>query len=217
MKKTTIILATMLLGGVICIQPQVRQAQSQPQPVSVETDIEREFRNVMEKGINLAERKRQIPAITTAFSRYTVPERARRLAALCYLKTLGTLFVPMDLAEIALAETGGHGLSGKAISVKGALGVWQLMPYRAKSHGFSPDEMLNDEKCADAAVRELASKLIMAKGNLNRAKKLYCGAGPDADAYEVRRRQYRKEILEELNNRGQNQAEIEIKGVVKPS
>jgi hypothetical protein len=77
--------------------------------------------------------------------------------------------------------------------------------------------MLNDEKCADAAVRELASKLIMAKGNLNRAKKLYCGAGPDADAYEVRRRQYRKEILEELNNRGQNQAEIEIKGVVQPS
>ena len=208
-------MAAILLVGVICVQPQVRPAQSQP--VTVETELEREIRNVMEKGINLEERKRQIPAIATAFSRYTLPDRARRLAALCYLKTLGTLFMPMDLAEIALAETGGHGLSGKAVSVKGALGVWQLMPHRAKSHGFSPDEMENDEKCADAAVRELASKLEMAKGNLTRAKKLYCGAGPDADAYDVRRRQFRKEILQELGNSGQKQAEIELKRVVQPS
>jgi len=204
-----------MLAGVFCLQPQVRQAQSQP--VTVETELEREIRNVMEKGINLEERKRQIPAIATAFSRYTAPERARRLAALCYLKTLGTLFMPMDLAEIALAETGGHGLSGKAVSHKGALGVWQLMPHRAKSHGFSPDDMENDEKCADAAVRELGSKLEMARGNLTRAKKLYCGAGPDADAYDLKRRQYRKEILQEMGINGLKKAEMEPKGVVQPS
>ena len=208
-------MAAGLLAGVFCLQPQVRQAQSQP--VTVETELEREIRNVMEKGINLEERKRQIPAIATAFSRYTAPERARRLAALCYLKTLGTLFMPMDLAEIALAETGGHGLSGKAVSHKGALGVWQLMPHRAKSHGFSPDDMENDEKCADAAVRELGSKLEMARGNLTRAKKLYCGAGPDADAYDLKRRQYRKEILQEMGINGLKKAEMEPKGVVQPS
>jgi hypothetical protein len=197
MKKTSIILAGLLLLGVFLDQSHMRQAQSQP--VAGELELEREIRRVMEKGTNLEERKRQVPAIAAAFSRYTVPERARWLTALCYVKTLGTTFMPMDLAEIALAETGGHGLSAKAVSVKGALGVWQLMPQRAKSHGYSPDEMENDEKCAEAAVRELATKLEMAKGNLTKAKKFYCGTGPDADAYEVRRQQFRREILEELN------------------
>jgi hypothetical protein len=197
MKKTFIILAGLLLLGVFCDQSHMRQAQSQP--VGGELEIDREIRRVMEKGTNLEERKRQVQAIAVAFSRYTVPERARWLTALCYVKTLGTSFMPMDLAEIALAETGGHGLSAKAVSQKGAIGVWQLMPHRARSHGFSPDEMENDEKCADAAVRELAIKLQMAKGNLAKAKKFYCGTGPDADAYEVRRQQFRREILEELN------------------
>jgi Transglycosylase SLT domain len=209
MKKTIIflvILALMLLLGVSCDQTHVRQAQTPV--IAGDSELDRELRQVMEKGINLEERKRQVPAIAAAFARYAVPERARWLAALCYLKTLGTPFMPMDLAEIALAETGGHGLSAKATSPKGALGVWQLMPYRAKSHGYSPEEMGNDEKCADAAVRELASKLEMAKGNLVKAKKFYCGAGPDADAYEVKRRQFRKEILEELNKGGGRQAEL---------
>ena len=31
-----------------------------------------------------------------------------------------------------------------------------------------------------------------------RAKKFYCGTGPDADAYEVKRRSFRKEILDFL-------------------
>ena len=206
MKKTLMILAVMLLLGVSCDQSHLRQAQLQP--VAGDSEMDREIRRVMEKGINLEERKSQVPAIATAFSRYTVPERARWLAALCYLKTLGTTFMPMDLAEIALAETGGHGLSGKAVSGKGALGVWQLMPHRAKSHGYSPEEMENDEKCADAAVRELTSKLEMAKGNMTKAKKYYCGAGPDADAYELRRQQYRREILEELNKERRKRAEI---------
>jgi hypothetical protein len=206
MKKTFMILAGLLLLAVFCDQSHTRQAQSQA--VSGDSELDKEIRRVMEKGINLEERKRQVPAIAAAFSRYTVPERARWLAALCYLKTLGTTFMPMDLAEIALAETGGHGLSGKAVSVKGALGVWQLMPHRAKCHGYSPDEMENDEKCADAAVRELAGKMEMAKGNLAKAKKFYCGAGPDADAYEVKRRQFRKEILEEMNKEIQKQAEM---------
>ena len=152
----------------------------------------------MEKGINLEERKGQVPAIAAAFSLRTDTRRARWLAALCYLKTLGTPFMPMDLAEIALAETGGHGLSAKAISRKGAVGVWQLMPRRAMSHGYSPEDMGDDEKCAEAAVRELASKLEMARGDLVKAKKFYCGTGPDADAYEVKRRSFRKEILDFL-------------------
>jgi len=158
-----------------------------------------------------------VPAIAAAFSRYAVAERARWLAALCYLKTLGTPFMPMDLAEIALAETGSHGLSGKAISSKGALGVWQLMPYRAKSHGYSPAEMENDEKCADAAVRELASKLAMAKGNLTKAKKFYCGIGPGADAYEVRRRQFRREILDELSKAVEKPSENARNTIERPS
>ncbi len=197
------ILSVLLLLGFSCDQYNMRQAQSQPS--ARESELEKEIRRVMEKGIKLEERKSQVPAIAAAFSRYTFPERARWLAALCYLKTLGTSFMPMDLAEIALAETGGHGLSGKAVSVKGALGVWQLMPYRAKSHGYSPDEMENDEKCAEAAVRELTSKLEMAKGNLTKAKRYYCGAGPDADAYELRRQQFRREILELLNKERQKQ------------
>lgn len=55
--------------------------------------------------------------------------------------------------------------------------------------------MENDRKCADVTVRELAGKLAMARGNLARAKKLYCGIGREADAYDMKRRRFRKEIL----------------------
>ncbi|MCM2357769.1 MAG: transglycosylase SLT domain-containing protein [Geobacteraceae bacterium] len=196
MRKTIITMAAMLLLGVSCDQSHIRQAQTPV--VAGDSELDREIRRVMEKGINLEERRSQVPAIAATFSLRTEPRRARWLAALCYLKTLGTPFMPIDLAEIALAETGGHGLSGKAVSHKGALGVWQLMPRRAMSHGYSPDDMENDEKCAEAAVRELASKLEMAKGDLVKAKKFYCGTGPEADAYEVKRRQFRKEIMDSL-------------------
>lgn len=185
-----------LLLGVSCDKSHIQQAQTSV--VTCDSELDREIRRVMEKGINLEERKGQVPAIAAAFALRTDTKRARRLAALCYLKTLGTPFMPMDLAEIALAETGGHGLSAKAVSQKGAVGVWQLMPRRAMSHGYSPEDMGDDEKCAAAAVRELASKLEMARGDLVKAKKLYCGAGPDADAYEVKRRSFRKEILDFL-------------------
>jgi hypothetical protein len=37
-----------------------------------------------------------------------------------------------------------------------------------------------------------------AKGDMVKAKKFYCGTGPDADTYEVKRRSFRKEILEFL-------------------
>ncbi len=189
-------MAAMLPLGVSCDQSHIRQAQTQV--VAGDSELDREIRRVMEKGINLEERRSQVSAIAAAFSLRTEPKRARWLAALCYLKTLGTPFMPMDLAEIALAETGSHGLSGKAVSHKGALGVWQLMPRRAMSHGYSPEEMENDEKCAEAAVRELTSKLAMAKGDMVRAKKLYCGTGPEADAYEAKRRQFRNEIMDLL-------------------
>ena len=193
MKINLMIMAALMLLGVSCDQSHVRQAQTPV--VAGDSELDREIRRVMEKGINLEERKGQVPAIAAAFSLRTDPKRARWLAALCYLKTLGTPFKPIDLAEIALAETGAHGLSGKAVSCKGALGVWQLMPVRAQSHGYSPEEMGNDEKCAEAAVRELASKLAMAKGDLVKAKKYYCGVGPEADQYEVKRQQFRKEIM----------------------
>lgn len=164
-----------------------------------ETSLEKEIRAVMEKGISLDERKRQVPVIELAFARKTTPERARNLAALCYFKTLGTPFTPLDLAEIALAETGGHQLSSKATSVKGAMGVWQLMPTQARSHGYSPTEMRNDEKCAEAAVRTLLSKLAVADGKMDRAKKLYCGVGPQADAYLAKLRTIRHALLDELD------------------
>jgi hypothetical protein len=179
---------------------KLEQQTPQREHFAGETDLDQEIRLVMENGANLEERKRQVPAIAAVFTRRTEPQRARRLAALCYLKTLGTPFMPIDIAEIALAETGNHGLSGKVISLCGARGVWQLMPYRAKSHGYSPEEMENDQKCADAAVRELACKLIMANGNLSRAKKLYCGGGPEARAYEVICRKCRREIMESLSD-----------------
>ncbi len=164
-----------------------------------ESAVDLEIRRIMEKGIGMAERRRQVPAIVAAFARRTDPQRARHLAALCYLKTLGTPFMPLDIAVIALAETGNFGLSAKAVSSKGAMGVWQLMPRRAMSHGYSPEDMKNDEKCADAAVRELNSKLIMAKGDLAKAKKLYCGVGPAADAYAAKTREYKREILAEMS------------------
>ena len=166
--------------------------------VSAETPLDREIKAFLEKGISMGDRKRQVAAIEAAFARRTTPHRSRQLAALCFTKTLGTSFMPFDLAEIALAETGGHNLSAVAVSSKGALGVWQLMPRRAKSHGYSPADMENDEKCAEAAVRELRSKLIMAQGNLERAKKLYCGQGPQADAYLKKIRLVRQEMLNDL-------------------
>jgi len=186
-------MSAVLLLGVSCDKAHIQQAQS---PAIIgDSEMDKEVRRVMEKGINLEERRGQVPAIAAAFALKTDIKRARWLAALCYLKTLGTPFMPMDLAEIALAETGGHGLSAKAVSHKGAVGVWQLMPKRAMSHGYSPEDMVNDEKCAEAAVRELGTKLEMARGDLVKAKKFYCGTGPDADAYESKRRSFRKEIL----------------------
>jgi Transglycosylase SLT domain len=150
-------------------------------------------------SIFLIQRKKQQVVIESAFSRRTSPERAHQLAAICFDKTIGTVFMPFDLAEIALAETGGHQLSSQAISTKGALGVWQLMPFRARSHGYSSKDMLDDRKCAEAAVRELYSKLDMAQGNLERAKKYYCGQGPEANAYMKKIRTIRQEMVTELN------------------
>jgi hypothetical protein len=72
------------------------------------------------------------------------------------------------------------------------------MPSRAKSHGYSTKDMVNDEKCAEAAVRELYTKLEMAQGNLERAKKLYCGQGPQADQYLRKLQKIRVEMLDEL-------------------
>jgi Transglycosylase SLT domain len=144
------------------------------------------------------ERQRQLPAITSIFARHTSRERASRLAYLCYETTLDTPFKPIDLAELALAETGGHSLSSHAVSSEGALGVWQLMPKRAKSHGYKPAEMKKDEKCAAAAVKELKAKLEMADGDLQKAKRLYCGTGPQARQYEQKTQKFRRAIMAKM-------------------
>ena len=148
---------------------------------------------------SLIQRKKQQAVIESAFSRRTSLERAQQLAAICFKKTAGTVFMPFDLAEIALAETGGHRLSSRAVSAQGARGVWQLMPRRARSHGYSSNDMLDDSKCAEAAVCELYIKLDMAQGDLDRAKKYYCGQGPQANAYLKKIRIIRQEMISELN------------------
>jgi len=207
--------AAVALCSTSCDQPQVRH----PQTIALvaEPDLDKDVRRVMEKGIHLEERRRQIPAIVAAFAKRTNIHRARQLGSLCYLKTLGTPFSPLDIAEIALAETGSHGLSGRAVSHRGAMGVWQLMPERARSHGYSPGDMVNDEKCADAAVRELITKMKMARGDLRRAKKLYCGIGPQADAYEIKRMRFRREILWEMMKYPHQRAENSTCALLRPS
>jgi Transglycosylase SLT domain len=193
-----------------CENADLKTAELSPTAtVSAETPLDRQIKAFLEKGISMGERKRQVAAIEAAFARRTTPHRSRQLATLCFTKTLGTSFMPFDLAEIALAETGGHNLAAAAVSSKGALGVWQLMPVRAKSHGYSPADMGNDEKCAEAAVRELRSKLIMAQGNLERAKKLYCGQGPQADAYLKKIRLVRQEMLSDLGRQTELLAMVE--------
>jgi hypothetical protein len=195
MRKKLLCLTCVLLLTA-CENAVIKTAELSPTAtVSAETPLDREIKAYLEKGISMGERKQQVAAIEAAFARRTTPLRSRQLAALCFTKTLGTPFMPFDLAEIALAETGGHKLSGGSVSNKGALGVWQLMPRRAKSHGYSPADMENDEKCAEAAVRELLTKLSMAQGNLERAKKLYCGQGPQADAYVKKIHLVRQEML----------------------
>ena len=190
-----------------CENAPIKKAELQlSATVSSESLLDREIKGLLEKGISMSERKRQVAAIEASFQRCTTPERARQLAALCFTKTLGSPFMPFDLAEIALAETGGHRLSAAAVSSKGALGVWQLMPKRAKSHGYSPQDMENDEKCAEAAVRELYTKLKMAQGNLDRAKKLYCGQGPQAEYYLRKVLKVRREMLAALDRQTQRLA-----------
>lgn len=197
--RNLIIYVSTLLLLTSCENPQInRDGQQFAATVSSESPLDREIKGLLEKGISMSERKRQVAVIEACFQRCTTPERARQLAALCFTKSLGTPFMPFDLAEIALAETGGNRLSAAAVSSKGAMGVWQLMPVRAKSHGYDPQEMENDEKCAEAAVRELYSKLEMARGNLDRAKKLYCGQGPQAEMYLRKVHKVRQELLSEM-------------------
>lgn len=212
MKKNLICMSCLLLLTACEYTPSTVKMAERPIAATKPADspLDREIRDILEKGVSMSERKRQVAAIEASFQAITTPERARQLAALCFTKTLGTPFLPFDLAEIALAETGGHRLSSAAVSSRGALGVWQLMPYRARSHGYSPQDMKNDEKCAEAAVRELYSKLEMAQGNMDRAKKLYCGQGPQADYYLRKVKKIRQDMTVLLEKQTERLAMGEI-------
>lgn len=192
MRILILILAFLLLAAVTNNQASVSM---NPETVEAARVRQEALLKEQEKEKDRIERQNQLPAIISIFSRHTSRERASRLAYLCYETTLDTPFKPIDLAELALAETGGHSLSNHAVSSEGALGVWQLMPKRAKSHGYKPAEMKKDEKCAAAAVKELKTKLVMADGNLQKAKRLYCGTGPQARQYELKTRKYRNQIM----------------------
>lgn len=190
MRIPLLILAFLLLIAVTNNQASVPELNAPARQAREEA-----VRKQREKEMDRLERQQQLPAITATFAQRTSTERANRLAYLCYETTIDTPFKPIDLAEIALAETGGHALSAKAVSSRGAVGVWQLMPARVRSHGYTPDEMNKDEKCAAAAVKELKVKLKVAAGDLDDAKRLYCGAGKQARLYEAKIRKYRREIM----------------------
>lgn len=193
MRKKIIYLTCMLL------LTACENAPFNPAGIQSTTSLATEPSILDSSSISLIQRKKQQAVIESAFLRRTSPERAHQLAKICFDKTAGTVFMPFDLAEIALAETGGHRLSARAVSTRGARGVWQLMPRRARSHGYTPDDMLDDGKCAEAAVCELYTKLDMAQGDLERAKKYYCGQGPQANAYMKKIQIIRREMLAELN------------------
>jgi hypothetical protein len=159
MRKSLIIMSAVLLLGVSCDKSHIQQAQTSV--ISGDSELDREIRRVMEKGINLEERKGQVPAIATAFSLRTDSKRARWLAALCYLKTSAPLHAD-GLAEIALAGQEGTVCPPGNITERRGRGLAVDAP-QVMSHGYSPDDMEDDEKCAEAAVRELASKLEMAQ------------------------------------------------------
>jgi hypothetical protein len=52
----------------------------------------------------------------------------------------------------------------------------------------------------------LYTKLEMAQGNLERAKKLYCGQGPQAEYYLRKVRKVRQEMMVELDQQTQRLA-----------
>lgn len=197
MRKFVLIVAILLLFP--ATQNQASSDLSRETLAAAEQARYKLFLDEQDKERDRAERQKQIPAIISIFERHTSKERAHRLAYLSYETTLDTPLKPIDLAEIALAETGGHRLSGHAVSSEGALGVWQLMPERAKSHGYTPAQMKHDERNAEAAVKELMHKLGIAKGDLHKAKKLYCGAGPEAREYVKKIARYRKAIMVKID------------------
>jgi membrane-bound lytic murein transglycosylase D len=64
--------------------------------------------------------------------------------------------VPIDLAAVISVESGGN---TAALSPKGALGLWQLMPDTARRYGLRVDESRDDRldlfRSTDAAARYL--------------------------------------------------------------
>lgn len=92
------------------------------------------------------------------------PPAASSSAALARINQLRPLLepilieegVPPSLAAVALVESGGR---PQALSPKGALGIWQLMPETARRFGLtvtaSTDERLDAAKSTHAAARYL--------------------------------------------------------------
>lgn len=65
------------------------------------------------------------------------------------------------IAAIAYVES--H-FKADANSWAGALGIMQVMPRTARSHGYTPEEMMNPVKCVDVAVKALSDlDVLLAK------------------------------------------------------
>src|SRR5512138_2641954 len=101
MRISLLILAFLLLIAVKNNQASIDEDSKDAQPYL----SEEASRKQREKETDRLERQKQLPAITATFAQRTSRDRAHRLAYLCYETTINTPFKPIDLAEIALAET----------------------------------------------------------------------------------------------------------------
>jgi hypothetical protein len=55
----------------------------------------------------------------------------------------------------------------------------------------------------------------MAQGNLERAKKYYCGQGPQADAYMKKVREVRREMMSDFDRQNEKIALVETQSRIR--
>jgi Transglycosylase SLT domain len=96
------------------------------------------------------------PSLSSSGSGLSVSERRLNLLRPAVDPILMSHGVPVNLAAVILVESGGR---ARALSPKGARGLWQLMPDTARRYGLRVDEIRDDRldlfKATDAAARYL--------------------------------------------------------------